>query len=286
MATRDFLDGIEVNGHLGELFLESHGVLFSPETARINEFFVKNTDLSLTLDNIAETDTAASDTLSWKLLLDKIAFENVNFELKMPKDSLYLRTRMPDFTVKDGLVDLYQSSYFLKKISLTDASLAYDMGMEASRLPADSLAKGFHPMHLSFENVDLQLDSVYYCGKDIRAVISRFDWKERSGLELLSTEGRIIADNQMINIPQFKLKTTDSYLDLQTKIAWDVLELKRTGTLSARLMAEIGKGDVLKLAGDLDDELVEITPQNIRLRKMLLTELERRRSHSKKNMAE
>ena len=35
-----------------------------------------------------------------------------------------------------------------------------------------------------------------------------------------------------------------------------------------------------------DDELVEITPQNIRLRKMLLTELERRRSHSKKNIAE
>ena len=35
-----------------------------------------------------------------------------------------------------------------------------------------------------------------------------------------------------------------------------------------------------------DDELVEITPLNIRLRKMLLTELERRRSHSKKNMAE
>ena len=35
-----------------------------------------------------------------------------------------------------------------------------------------------------------------------------------------------------------------------------------------------------------DDELVEITPLNIRLRKMLLTELERRRSHSKKNIAE
>lgn len=35
-----------------------------------------------------------------------------------------------------------------------------------------------------------------------------------------------------------------------------------------------------------DDELVEITPLNIRLRKMLLTELERRRSHSKKNLTE
>ena len=260
--TRDFIEGVKVNGYLGELFLESHGVVFSPETARINEFLVKDTDLSLTLEDMGDTDTTASDTLSWKLLLDDIAFENVNFELRMPKDSLYLRTRMPDLSVKDGKVDLYQSSYFLENISLSDASLAYDMGMEASKLPSDSLASGFHPMHLSFENVDLQLDSVYYCGKDIRAVISRFDWKERSGLELLSTEGRIIADNQVINIPQFKLKTTDSYLDLQTKIAWDVLELKRTGTLSARLMAEIGKGDVLKLAGDLDDELVEIYPSD------------------------
>ena len=260
--TRDFLDGMAVNGHLGELFLESHGVIFSPETARINEFYVKNSDLSLTLEDMADTDTTTSDTLSWKILLDKIALENVNFELKMPKDSLYLRTRMPDFTVKDGVIDLFHSSYFLEKVSLRDASLAYDMGLEASRLPADSLVKGFHPMHLSFESVDLQVDSVYYCGKDIRAVISQFDWKERSGLELLSTDGRIIADNQMINIPQFKLKTTDSYLDLQTKIAWEVLELKRTGMLSARLKAEIGKGDVLKLMSDMDAELARTYPSD------------------------
>ena len=260
--SRNYLEGMSVNGHLGELFLESHGVIFSPETARINEFYVKNSDLSLVLEDMASTDTTAADTLSWKILLDKIAFENVSFELKMPKDSLYIRTRVPDFFVKDGVVDLYQSSYFLKEVSLTDASLAYDMGMEASRLPADSLAKGFHPMHLSFESVDLQVDSIYYCGKDVRAIISQFDWKERSGLELINTEGRIIADNQVINIPQFKLKTTDSYLDLQTKIAWDVLELKRTGTLSARLKAEIGKGDVLKLMSDMDTELVKTYPDD------------------------
>jgi len=109
--TRDFLDGMAVNGHLGELFLESHGVIFSPEKARINEFSVKNSELSLTLEDLASADTTASDTLSWKLLLEKIAFENVNFELKMPKDSLYLRTKLPNFLVKDGEIDLYQSSY-------------------------------------------------------------------------------------------------------------------------------------------------------------------------------
>ena len=30
--SRDFIDGVGINGHLGELFLESHGVAFSPET--------------------------------------------------------------------------------------------------------------------------------------------------------------------------------------------------------------------------------------------------------------
>ncbi|MBR4923951.1 MAG: hypothetical protein IKY99_10115, partial [Bacteroidaceae bacterium] len=177
--SRDYLEGMAINGYLGELFLESHGVIFSPNTARIDEFLVKDADLSLTLDEMADADTTASDTLFWKVLLDEIVFDNVDLELRMPKDSLFLRTRMPNLSMKDGVVDLNQSSYFLKTLSLADASLAYDMGMEASQMPSDSLAKGFHPMHLSFESVDLKVDSVYYCGNDIRAVISKFDWKER-----------------------------------------------------------------------------------------------------------
>ena len=258
--TRDFLDGMALKGYLGELFLESHGVIFSPETARIDDFFVKNTDLSVTLNSTAKEDTTASDTLYWKIILDKIALENVNFELKMPEDSLFLRTRLPEATLKDGLVDLYQSSYFVKSFALKEASLAYDMGLEVSQLPEDSLKTGFHPSHLSFENVDFQIDSVYYCGRDIRASIARFDWKERSGLELVSTEGRILADNRVIRIPSLKLKTTDSFFDLQTEIDWDVLEMERFGTLSARLMAEIGKGDVVKMAGRMDPEFVKSYP--------------------------
>ena len=258
--TRDFLDGMGVKGHLGELFLESHGVVFSPETARIDEFSVKNTDLSLTLKDTESTDTTASDTLYWKILLEKIAFENVAFSLKMPQDSLSLRTNFPKITLKDGLVDLYQSAYSFRTFSIENAGVAYDMGLEAFQLPPDSLGKALDPSHLSLESIDLQLDSVYYCGRDIRAAITRFDWKERSGLELVSTEGRIVADNQTINIPVFKLKTTDSSLDLQTKIGWDVLEMKQTGLLSARLLAEIGKEDMVRTVGGMDPEFVKTYP--------------------------
>ena len=101
--SRDFIDGIEVNGRLGELFLESHGVIFSPETARINEFYVKNTDLSLTLGELAPSDTTASDTLYWKIILDKMDLENVAFALRMPQDSLFVRTRLPKVALRDGL---------------------------------------------------------------------------------------------------------------------------------------------------------------------------------------
>lgn len=266
--TRDFIDGMVLKGHLGELFLESHGVVFSPESARIDEFSVKNTDLSLTLDVTEEADTTVSDTLYWKIILEKIALENVGFELKMPQDSLFLRTRFPKASLKDGLVDLYQSAYSVKSFTVEEAALAYDMGLEASQLPPDSLATGLHPLHLSFESLDLQLDSIYYCGRDIRAGVGRFDWKERSGLELVSTEGRIVADNNVINIPALKLETTDSYLDLQAEIGWNVLEMEQFGTLSARLMAEIGKGDVLRMVGKMEPEFVKsypVEPVSIRI---------------------
>ena len=257
--SRDFLDGMEVRGRLGELFLESHGVIFSPNTARVNDFYVKNTDLTLTLNELASEDTTASDTLDWKILLDKISLEDVAFALKMPKDSLFLRTHIPNVALSDGLVDLYKSSYFVKKFTVDKAALAYDMGVEAHRLPADSL-KGLHPSHLSFENLNLQVDSAYYCGRDIRARISRFEWKERSGLELLSTEGRLMADNEKIAIPKLVMQTAASSLDLQTTISWDVLDMKRTGLLSARLLAEIGKDDVVKAVGGMEPEFVKTYP--------------------------
>ena len=163
--TRDFIDGMAVNGHLGELFLESHGVAFSPETARINEFSVKNTDVSLTLGSFESTDTVDSEPLFWKILLDEIDFENVGFALKMPQDSLFVRTMLSKTTLKDGEIDLKEASYYVESFGIDNAELAYGPKEE-----------------LFLQKIGLQLDSIYYCGRDIRANIEEFVLKERSGL--------------------------------------------------------------------------------------------------------
>ena len=243
LDSRDFIDGIGIKGCLGELFLESHGVIFSPETARINEFSVKDTDISLTFGNIENTDTTASEPLYWKILLDKIELENVGFALKMPQDSLFLRTKLPKTQLKDGEIDLKEASYFVRSFGIDQAELAYGISED-----------------IFLENVGLQVDSVYYCGRDIRANIGKFVFKERSGLELVSTEGRIVADHEAIHIPNFVMKTTASFLDLQTRIGWDVLEMNQSGVLSARLSAEFGKSDMAKILGGKDTLFLKTYP--------------------------
>ena len=256
--SRDFLEGMSVKGHLGKLFLESHGVIFSPETARIDEFSIKDAQLSLTIDSLASADSTASEPIYWKIILEKIDVQNVGFDLKMPKDSLSVRTRLANLLAKDGVIDLNRSSYFLKTIRLEEGAVAYDMGAEPLQWPAGSL----NPSHLSFESIDLQVDSAYYCGRDIRAHLSRFDWKERSGLELLNSQARVECNDSLINIPRLVMKTTASSLHLEARAGWDVLELKRTGELGLRLSAEIGQSDVLKAASGMAPELESVYPSH------------------------
>ena len=257
--SRDFLEGMSVKGHLGKLFLESHGVIFSPETARIDEFSIKDAQFSLNIDSLAaSTDSTTSEPIYWKIFLEKIDLQNVGFDLKMPKDSLSVRTRLAKLLAKDGVIDLNRSSYFLKTIQLEEGSVAYGMGAEPLQWPAGSL----NPSHLSFESIDLHVDSAYYCGRDIRANLSRFDWKERSGLELLSSQARVECNDSLINVPRLVMKTTASSLNLEARAGWDVLELKRTGVLGLRMSVEIGQSDVLKAAGGMIPDLESVYPSH------------------------
>jgi hypothetical protein len=72
--------------------------------------------------------------LDWKILLDKISLEDVAFALKMPKDSLFLRTHIPNVALSDGLVDLYKSSYFVKKftVDIESTSSAFTTAVNAA----------------------------------------------------------------------------------------------------------------------------------------------------------
>ena len=236
--TGNFVEGMGIDGHLGRLFLESHGVVFDPEKAVVNEFTVKDADFRICLSDTTETpDTTATDTLYWKFDIRKVAFENVKVALDMPFDSLSLTASLRQSDLRGAYIDLHEASYAVRSFSIEEGTFAMDSTVNLLGL-------------------DLQVDSVYYCGRDIRAVLSRLDMKEEvTGLELLSTYARIVADNRQIAIPQFSMKTASSDMDMKAAMDWEVLDMKPASTLSATLDANFGKQDIALLTGAWADSL-------------------------------
>ena len=65
--TTQLIEGMQLQGYLGEFYIESHGVELDPETAIINNVHLKDTHLDLCLADTTEADTTSSAPLYWKI---------------------------------------------------------------------------------------------------------------------------------------------------------------------------------------------------------------------------
>lgn len=45
----------------------------------------------------------------------------------------------------------------------------------------------------------------------MKAIISQFVLKERSGVEIVSATGRMVSNDKVLRVPSLKLETRDSY---------------------------------------------------------------------------
>lgn len=252
--TVDLIDGMSLEGKLGELFLKSHGVDLTPETAILNELTLKNADLKLCLADTTAQDTTKSAPTFWKFKLEKIDLDNVNFQMDMPLDTLNFGINIKNASLRNGFVDLHKEAYSANEFKLLESQLFYNSGSSAP------LEKGLDPSHIALSDVNLQLDSLYYQGNNIRALLHQFELKERSGLEITSSEGELRADEKTIKIPDFQIKTANSFIAFNANVDWSVTEQNQDGLLQARLMAEIGKTDLFKLIPDMPKEFIQSFP--------------------------
>ena len=236
--TQDFIEGVNIDGKLGELFLESHGVVFEPEKMVLNEFRVKDADFRVCLNETKQsTDITTTDTLYWKFDIRKVMLENMKLQLQAPHDNLSLMASLHKTEMKGGYVDLQDSTFALQSFTMEDGTFSMDST-------------------LNLQSVDFQLDSMYYAGQDIRAVVSRFDMQEQvTGLELLSTYAKLVADKKQILLPKFSMKTSSSYVNMEAAMDRSVLNLSPTATLMASLKADLGKRDIALLTDTFSDTL-------------------------------
>lgn len=121
-------------------------------------------------------------------------------------------------------------------------------------------AEGFDPSHIALRDIRIGLDSMYYRGRNMNAVIREFSMNDRSGLSVTSLTGRVFANDTVIRVPDLKLLTPHSEINFTAQTYWELVNIPTTGRLTARFNAMIGKQDVLLLAGGLPDSFKEAYP--------------------------
>lgn len=251
--TMNMIEGMSLKGRLGEFTLESHGVALSPETATINALNIKDANLNICLADTTAADTTASDPLYWKIMLEKANIDNVAINLDMPLDSMKSKVYLGKAFVEEGLVDLHKSAYSLKRLNISDSKAEYNSG---NKKPVS----GFDPSHINITDIAIRIDSIYYSGNRIEANINKFLMKERSGLEIVSTKGKLLASDEHISIPKIEIKTLDSYISMNANTDFNISEINENKSISARLVADIGKNDLIKFVPELPEQFIKDFP--------------------------
>ena len=260
LNTMNMIEGLALKGELGELYLESHGVALSPETATINSFILKDTHMDICIADTAAADTTAGEPLYWQFMLQKANLENVAINLNMPLDSMDMGVNIGSATLTEGLVDLRKEAYSIHKFRINNSSASYVSGNEKP-------AEGFDPSYIAIAGLNIGLDSIYYCGNEIKAEIKELRMKERSGLEIISAGGKIMANDERIGISGLELKTTDSYFSVQAGAEWNISQINNDGSISARIMADIGKNDLFRfLIGMPEDFRKDFPAEPVQIR--------------------
>lgn len=244
----DLIEGMKIRGVLGRFFLESHGVDLTDETAVINHVELSDTHIGLVLNDTATTEKTdtASVPINWKVDLHALSLKNISFSMQLPADTMRMAARVSEASIKDVSADLKHQFYGLRSFLLTGTSVNYDTG---NTQPVE----GFDPSHIALRDIRIGIDSVLYRGRNMNAVIREFSMNERSGLSVTSLTGRVFADSTVIRIPDFRLLTPHSEMNLTAQTYWELVNIPTTGRLTARFNALIGKQDVMLFAGGLPE---------------------------------
>ncbi len=258
--TGSMIATVRLKGEVGNLYLQSKGVDLNTSTLLINELSLTESGIQILLrDTVTPKDTTTSST-PWNIQWRKIDLQQVDLALQM-NDSVSVSTSVGRLGLYDGNANLATSAYRLRQLILDNASLTYDAD-------ARSAHKGLDVSHIVLQKIAMQLDSVHYAGKEMSLVISKLEAKERSGLQLLSGKGQLKSDNEALHLTGLCLQTADSQLDGSARVDWTALDTVGDGNLKLRLLAGIGKNDLMACMDSLSQTFAKEYPNkplNVRM---------------------
>ncbi|MGN0309537.1 MAG: translocation/assembly module TamB, partial [Bacteroides sp.] len=200
----NLIEGMEIDGTLGEFFLKSHGVDLPAEELVLNEVALRDTRMTVALTDTtsAQPEDTTSTSIGWRILLHQLKLEQLELQLRLPNDSMLLGTHIGTFQVEETLADLRRNSYSMKRFLIDRSTVSYDLGT-----PPATPAAGLNPSHIAIRDLRTEVDSARFCGRDLQGNIRNFSFVEQSGFTVSSLTGRIYSDSTRIYLPDLKLTT-------------------------------------------------------------------------------
>ena len=235
--TLNLVKGMIVKGRMGYFYIDSHGINLDPALAVISNVKLNNSDLSISITDTTTEKKKKEENL-WKVKINKIDIGNCRLLLHMPLSKMNISLALGNAKVRKGFMDLRKKAYKFNLVEAANSAAAYDMTNESR------MKKGLDYYHLNIRDINLKVDSIYYCGNDIAATIRKFAMKEKSGLDVKSLTGHIKMDAKRISLPDLILTTANSFASTESFIDWNSLEPGKGGNMNISLLAQIGKGDL------------------------------------------
>ena len=268
LNTNGFISDLRVKGQVGELWLHSKGIDLEKETIEVNGARLADADLDIALSDTAAVDTTTSEA-RWRINADSLSIYRTAIALHLPGErqrvgeqssgiTLHVKGYMGHVVAREADIDLGTSTYQVKSFDWTDGQLSYDDHSQ----PATT---GLDPNHISLSDIRLGVDSIYYGPRGTSLYVRETALKEaQSGLEIKELTGGVKLDTAFthIELPHLTLRTADSDMEAEVSTDFNVADSLNPGKLKARLNAQIGKQDIMRLASGLPQSFMRQYPNH------------------------
>ena len=242
--TDGFISSLRVRGNVEKLRLSSRGIDLGLEEAEVDGVLLKGCDIDVALlrDTLPE-DTTKSD-LRWKINIAKVDVDDTRVTFHTIGDTIMVGAHISDLGINNVRMDLAEARYDVERICLGKGKVHFDKRYEPR-------VTGLDVNHIALDDIGIELDSIFYEEPRAGLNLRRLSFKEKSGVAVSELSMPLTLDSTQLSVPSFRLQTPCSELRAGFSMDLNAFEERNPGKLTMKLEAEIGKGDILLLAGML-----------------------------------
>ncbi len=253
LNTAGLIATARIRGSIGRLRLGSRGIDLAQGVAMVDGASLSDAQVAIELcDTVTPPDTASAPT-PWKIYVDRLDIVRTKVALSTPGDTVSVDAAFDRLTARRAVADLEQGRYTVAALEWAGGSAAYDNNF-APR------ADGLDPNHIALSGIEIGIDSVLYDGALTSLCIKHCRLQEKSGLRLTHLGGPVSMDSVRLSLPALTLRTPDSDLRAEAAMDFSLMDERNPGRIELRLLASVGKQDVMRFAGGLPEQFVRAYP--------------------------